>query len=190
MSKTSNNGETQNHAEFDPLGERSRQIALEYFGSHPEAKADAMRKGMMLMRPEWHASHRYEYKNGETKCWVCGQDWHAKDLKRCPGFKRTEPEEAPTKIKRVLADEYRLYMDTIARCERMVRREHKDWSTLTGEKIAVLHHTHGCGVEELEWILDSSIPRQLRSDYEAVMETERARSRAAQVKEVITVRTT
>lgn len=164
-----------------------RAIADDYFATHPEAKADATRKGELLMRQDWHASHRYTHKDGETMCWVCGQDWHAKDLRRCPGFNRVETEDAPTKTKRILADEHALYMETIARCERMVRRRHKDWSTLTGEKIAVLHHTHGCGVEELEWILDSTIPRQLLADYEAAMDNERARSRAAQVKEIITV---
>src|SRR3990167_8130473 len=167
-----------------------RQIASEYFDSHPEAKMDATRKGMTMLRSELQDSHHYEHKNGKTKCWICGDDWYSNNPKRCPGFQHTGAEDMPAKINRVLVDEYWLYMKTIAKYERMVRSEHKDWLKLTGEKIAVLHHTHGCGVEELEWILDSSIPRQLRMDYESVMETERSRSRSAQVKQVIAVQIT
>lgn len=164
--------------------EHLTQIARDYFNARPEAKAEVIKKGKWLLRPERLKTHRFEHRNGQTKCWICGQDWYAKEMIRCPGFKREEAESMPETIKRVLADEHRLYQDTIARCERTVRREHQDWSTLTGEKIAVLHHTHGCGPEELEWLLDSSMPVQLRRDYEAAMEVERGRSRTAMVRTV------
>ena len=87
-----------------------------------------------------------------------------------------------------MTKEYNLYKKTISKCEQLVRLEHKDWSTLTGKKIAVLYHTHGCGIEELEWIFDSSIPKQLKEDFEEAMEVERNRSRTAQVKELVLVK--
>ena len=66
---------------------------------------------------------------------------------------------------------------------------------MNGETLAGLHHTHGYDPETVTMALE--VPhselamkiKALRPDYEAAMETERARSRAAQVKEVITVRT-
>ena len=62
------------------LVSRSRELALSYFAAHPEAKADATAKGLVLMREDWRKSHRYEYRDGETKCWVCGESWHAKEM--------------------------------------------------------------------------------------------------------------
>lgn len=165
-----------------------REIVVEYFDFHPVEKAELIRKGKLLLRSEWRETHYFVYERGETKCMACGQDWYADYDGPCPGYKRIEPEDAVTKICCVLCDEHKLYKETIAKCERLVKSEHKDWSTLTGEKIAILHHTHGCGVEELEWILNSSIPKSLRVDYEAAMEVERTRSRNAQVKEVITIK--
>lgn len=78
-----------------------------------------------------------------------------------------------------------LYQKNIARCEKLVRQEHHDWSTLTGHKIAVLHHTHGCDPETLCWILGSEMPCQLRKEYELEMEKERSRSRDSQVKQIV-----
>lgn len=59
---------------------------------------------------------------------------------------------------------------------------------MNGETLAVLHHTHGYDPETVASIVD--VPPQMLADYHAAMATERARSRTAQVKEVITVRTT
>ncbi|NBR91252.1 MAG: hypothetical protein EBS68_15335, partial [Rhodobacteraceae bacterium] len=138
-----------------------RDVALAYFDAHPEAKREVERKGLLALRAQAKATHRFEYRGGQTRCWVCGQDWHAADMPRCRGFQRNEPEGIVAKVDRVLTAEHQLYLATIARCEALVRREHSDWSTLTGEQVAVLHHTHGCGREELEWIFESDMPISL-----------------------------
>lgn len=59
---------------------------------------------------------------------------------------------------------------------------------MNGETLAILHHTHGYDPETVARIV--GVPTKILEDYRAAMETERAHSRAAQVKEIITVQTT
>jgi alanyl-tRNA synthetase len=59
---------------------------------------------------------------------------------------------------------------------------------MSGETLAVLHHTHGYDPETVDGVV--SVPPQIMADYYTAMETERDRSRAAIVREVVTVRTT
>lgn len=59
---------------------------------------------------------------------------------------------------------------------------------MSGETLAVLHHTHGYDPETVDGVV--SVPPQIMADYHTAMETERDRSRAAIVREVVTVRTT
>ena len=55
---------------------------------------------------------------------------------------------------------------------------------MSGETLATLHHTYGYDPETVASIVPV-LPHILAA-YHAAMETERARSRAAQVKEVVT----
>jgi hypothetical protein len=55
---------------------------------------------------------------------------------------------------------------------------------MSGETLAVLHHTHGFSPEIVEGII--AVPPQVMVDYHAAMEKESSRSRAAQKKTVIT----
>jgi len=57
---------------------------------------------------------------------------------------------------------------------------------MSGETLALLHHTHGYDPETVSTVVE--VPHQMLSDYHAAMEAERARSRAAQVKEVVMAR--
>jgi hypothetical protein len=59
---------------------------------------------------------------------------------------------------------------------------------MSGETLAILHHTHGYDPETVDGVVP--VPPQIMTDYYTAMETERDRSRAAIVREVITVRTT
>ena len=59
---------------------------------------------------------------------------------------------------------------------------------MSGETLAVLHHTHGFDPETVDGVVP--VPPQVMADYHIAMEAERERSRAAIVREVITVRTT
>ena len=165
----------------------TRQIATEYFDKHPEQKREFMKKAKASMRGEWKKTHRFEYKNDQTKCRICGQDWYSKEMEPCAGFQPAQSEDTPDKIKRILLEEEIQYRESVKKARKLIEKDHKDWSTLTGKKLAVLHHTHGCGIEEIEWIFNDSIPKKLKEDYEKEMEIEKERSRKARKTEVIVV---
>ena len=172
---------------------RLRELALSYFAEHPEAKADATAKGLVLMREEWRESHRYEYRGGETKCWVCGESWHAKEMTRCGGFRARYPLSHCVErgvIGQMLYNEEVLYAETTARCRALVLARFTRPEEVTGEALAELYHTHGCDSSIVEEVLDCRLPESVHTEFMGLMDKERARSRAAQKKEIITARTT
>jgi len=57
---------------------------------------------------------------------------------------------------------------------------------MSGETLSILHHTHGYDPECVSAIVN--VPKQLMEEYHAKMEDERDRSRAAIVRNVITVK--
>lgn len=152
--------------------DKIRQIALEYFETHPEAKADMIRKG----RKEWRSSHRFHYSKGETRCWICGTDWYSKDIDECPGFKRSD-----SSISGVIRSEEEKAFDLMEKCERDVARIVPQMG-MNGKTLAVLHHTYG---HDPETVLTAIELAPFRAEYESEMEKERARSRAAQVKQSV-----
>lgn len=58
---------------------------------------------------------------------------------------------------------------------------------MSGETLAILHHTHGYDPETVDGVVP--VPSQIMADYHTAMEEERDRSRAAIVREVISLRT-
>ena len=165
-----------------------RDIALEYFDAHPEAKADATAKGMALMREHWRKSHHYEHRNGETKCWVCGESWYAKQMTRRTGFAAKYP-RPDTSIEGTIRREEVLYDETVKRCRALVMARFTHPEEVTGEALAELYHTHGCDSSIVEEVLDCRLPESVHTEFMGLMDKERARSRAAQKKEIITART-
>jgi hypothetical protein len=170
-----------------------KDIAVEYFDNHPSEKLVVMEKSKVLFPEIWHGSHHYEWnsKLQDTVCWVCGERKFTKNLKMCIGFQGKhgvkETVSMPEHIKGTLKDEYVLYMDTIKRCEEMVKKKYKSIGEISGKEICELHTTYGCDPETLEFILDGSLSKEVKDEYEMYMEEERTLSRSKQKKEIITV---
>lgn len=164
-----------------------RRIALEYFVQHPEAKAAATAKGAVLMREDWRKSHRYEYRDGETKCWVCGESWYAKQMTRCAGFAAKYPRPA-TSIEGTILREEVMYDEAVKRCSALVLARFTRPEEVTGEALGELYHTHGCDSSIVEEVLECRLPESVHADFLGLMDKERARSRAAQKKVIITAR--
>jgi hypothetical protein len=163
-----------------------KQIAAAYFSAHPEAKDAATAKGMVLMREDWRKSHRYEYCDGETKCWVCGESWYANQMTRCTGFAAKYP-RPDTSIEGTIRREEVLYDETVTRCRALVLARFARPEEVTGEAMTDLYHTHGCDSSIVEEVLDCRLPESVHSEFMSLMDKERARSRAAQVKKIITI---
>lgn len=108
-------------------------------------------------------------------------------MKDCPN---------PVKLrtaKEVLARESELLNRLLVRSQKEVPRLVKKLG-LSGETLAVLHHTHGCDPEAVTMALDAEHPdlaatvNSLMPDYELAMQRERERSRAAHKSEIVTVK--
>ena len=171
-----------------------KDIALKYFSEHPEAKTLVAKKGRFLFREEIRQSHHFEWnsKLQATVCWVCSETWNNPDLDYCSGFAKghgLDKESGvsmPQHICNVLMSEYYLYEETIRKCETMVRKLYKSAKEATGEELAFLHTTHGCDPETFQAIMGEDIPREVYDKYRQCMEEEKALSRSAIKREVIT----
>ena len=176
-------------AAFPPAhGWASRQIALDYFRENQGARDGVMKAYHAYNVPHFRCdskAHKFGSSMRESKCHWCGrsrEDVRWDDLPpECK--KRPELEDVDDVI---LGEEQKAFA--------LLNRAAKDVPKLvakmgmSGDTLAVLHHTHGYDQETVAGVVD--VPPQMLADYHTAMETERARSRAAQVKQVITVRTT
>jgi alanyl-tRNA synthetase len=137
------------------------------------------------MREELHASHHYEYKNNDTKCWVCGQSFYEKALTRCSGFKS---EKKACSIENVILDEEASYARTLEKCHLLVLKRFTKPEDVTSENLAELYHTYGCDSSIVEEVLNCRLPESIHTGFMLLMDKERARSKAAQIKQIITVK--
>lgn len=164
-----------------------RQIAIDYFEAFPEAKKRLIDIGYIQLRPEFILTHRFEHKNGETKCWVCGQDYYSKTLSRCGGFEEKYPRPEKPSIQTVIKGEEDLYFSTLERCKKLVLETFEKVEDINAESLAVLYHTHGCDPSVVEEVLDCRISEKIHEEFMFLMNKERERSRAAIKKEIIRV---
>jgi hypothetical protein len=187
MQTTSENQDTP-PGSLDPVVGRSRQIALEYFRENPEARDGAMKAYHAYNVPHFRCdpkAHNFGSSLRESACRWCGRTREQVRWDELPPecAKRSPVPE----IEDVILGEERKAFALLARAEKDVPKLVAKLG-MNGETLAVLHHTHGYDPETVTSIVD--VPPQMLADYHSAMEKERARSRAAQVKEAITVRTT
>ena len=166
----------------------SRQIALKYFRENPEARDGVMKAYHAYNVPHFRLdlkAHNFPTALRESACQWCGRTREQVRWDELPPECQKRP--PVPEIEDVILGEERKAFALLARAEKEVPKLVTKLG-MNGETLAVLHHTHGYDPETVASIVD--VPPQMLADYHAAMETERARSRAAQVKEVITVRTT
>lgn len=136
--------------------------------------------------------HRFGASAPWTRCIHCDQtreeldDWLQPKLggygyKQCPKYKATD-------IKGTLYAEEVKFLKLLERAEKEVPRIIKKLGGMSGETLAILHHTHGYDPETVDGVVP--VPSHIMTDYHTAMETERERSRAAIVRKVVTVQTT
>jgi len=171
----------------------SRDLIRSFFSEHPE-HMDGVKRATFA----YHAGHRDEgahYFAGlgpEAPCRWCGQtregvrwDWYGK-----PPTCEARPKWANESIESVIAREEKLFEKVLDRAKKLAAEI--DVSALTGDSLAVLHHTHGVDPTMLEAALilaGKPTPTQAAHDeYQTVMLVERARSKASQKKQIISVR--
>ena len=164
-----------------------KQIVNEYFNAHPEEKDGVLKAWYAYHAPHFRVMldlplHNFTSSQRFSKCMWCGRSRemvrHDEESGQCS--KRPEIRE----IKEVLHDECvkanALYELAKTEVPKLIRK-----MGMTGETVAILHHTYGYDPETVAGIVD--VPPQVMADYHTEMEVERNRSRNAQVKQVITV---
>ena len=160
-------------------------IAHQYFKDHPDAKDEVMKAFFayhthLRGHPE---AHNFLTSLRESECQWCGRsremvrwdDLPPQCAKRpfVPEIKdciRSEEEKAFALLEKAAKDAPKLVAGM----------------GMSGETLAVLHHTHGYDPETLAGVV--RIPDELMKDYHMEMEKQRALSRACHVKEVINVK--
>lgn len=164
---------------------KAAEIVLKYFREHPE-----MRDGVMKAYYAYNVSHfrcnpkahNFGSALRESACRWCGRTREQVRWDDLPPECARRP--FVPEIDDVIRGEEQKAFALLARAKKDVPKLVAKLG-LSGETLARLHHTYGYDPETVAGIVD--VPPKMLSDYHAEMETERARSRAAQMKEVITV---
>lgn len=167
---------------------RSRQIALKYFRENPEARDGVLKAYHAYNVPHFRCdqkAHNFGSSLRESACQWCGRTREQVRWDELPPECAKRP--PVPEIEDAILGEERKAFALISRAENEAPKLVAKLG-MNGETLAVLHHTHGYDPETVASIV--AVPPQMLADYHAAMQAERARSRAAQVKEVITVQTT
>lgn len=163
-----------------------RLIADKYFEEHPDAKDGVLKAWYAYHAPHFRVIpemplHNFTNGSRKSKCVWCGRSRELVRHDEQPAQCGKRP--VIREIKDVLHEEA---VQAFALAERAKTEVPKlvGKMGMTGETLAMLHHTYGHDPETVATVID--VPPQMLADYHAAMETEKHRSRAAQKKTLIT----
>ena len=165
-----------------------RSMASNYFSEHPAAKDEVMKAYFAYHTQHIRdnpGAHNFAGPWRDCECQWCGR---SRELVRWDDLppqcqKRPEPPDIADTIRGEEEKAFALLDKANREVPKLVAK-----LGMKGETLAVLYHTHGYDPETVDGVVP--VPPQIMEDYHTAMETERDRSRAAIVREVVTVRTT
>lgn len=165
-----------------------RTIVTKYFEENPESKDGVMKAWYAYHAPHFRVMpglslHNFTNGSRESKCVWCGRSRELVRHDEQPAQCGNRP--VIREIKDVLHEEALHFFELLRRAETEVPKLLSKMG-MSGETLAVLHHTYG---HDPEIVLPAIEFAPFRADYEAAMERESVRSRAAQKKTVITCET-
>ena len=162
-------------------------IAQQFFVDHPEE-----RDNVLKAHYAYHTGHsRHEplpqahYFPGEprtSQCVWCKRSREDVRWDNLPPQCQQRPRTAFPQIRQTLLHEEHKAHQAIDRASSVVKRVVTKRG-MSGDTLAFLHHTHGCDPETVASIVD--VPEPMLTEYFALMEVERERSRSAIVREII-----
>jgi hypothetical protein len=161
-----------------------RPVVLQYLEDHPEAMDSVTKAYLAYHLPHFRLDPRgHNFLNGsrDSACCWCGRTRDQVRHDDLPAGCQNRP-ELPDIAETLHGEESAAYA-------LMNRAEHDAQKLaakmgMNGKTLAILHHTYG---HHPETVLTDFEFRPWRAEYEAAMEVERERSRAAQKKTVIAV---
>ena len=165
-----------------------RPIVDKYFEEHLDAKDEVMKAYFAYHTQHIRdnpGAHNFAGPWRDCECQWCGRSRELVRWDDLPAQCQNRP-ELPDIAATIQGEEEKAFV----LLDKATREVPKIVAKLgmSGETLAVLHHTHGYDPETVDGVVN--VPPQIMADYQAAMETERDRSRAAIVREVVTARTT
>ena len=162
------------------------QTCRSYFDAHPEAK-----DGVMKAYYAYHAGHfqcdpkGHNFASGsrESKCQWCQRSREMVRHDDLPPECQKRPASAD--VANVILGEEQKAFALLAKAERIVPQIVKK-AGMSGETLAVLHHTHGYDPETVSGVVD--VPPAMIAEYHKAMMREQSRSRAAIKREIVMVK--
>jgi hypothetical protein len=177
-----------------PLERQGRENVKKYFLENPDT-IEEVERAYYAYHTIWMDKNAHSFTNSckDSKCIWCGQTregvrWNYYGL--TPKCTR-RPNEADTfvGIEDVLNSEETRFGKLLTKAEEIAKE--LDPLALTGEQLAIFHHTHGIDPSMLESALmvfdKGKISQELHDVYELEMQKEVDRSRKTQKKTVISV---
>jgi hypothetical protein len=163
-----------------------KQVASEWFEDNPSMKNDVVKAYYAFHVEHIRAdpqAHNFSGPWRDCACSWCGRSREDVRYDDLPGGCQNRP-ELP-EIEGVMAGEERKAFSLYDKAAREVPKL-VDRLGMSGEALAILHHTHGYDPETVDSVV--SVPREIMAEYHAKMELEREKSRKAIVKNVIEVK--
>jgi len=159
-------------------------IAHKYFQEHPEAKGGVMKAYYAYHAPHFRLEpkgHNFNSGSPTSKCAWCGRSREMVRHDDLPPECQKRPEMLD--VADVLRSEEEKAFALLAKAESDVPKLVAKMG-MSGEALAVLHHTYGHDPEIVAALVD--VPQQMLEDYHIAMATEKDRSRAAHKKVTVT----
>jgi hypothetical protein len=168
-----------------------KEIVKQYHQEHPELQDSVLKAWYAWLAPHWFTSpdmplHNFTSSQRWSKCVNCGRS--REDVRYDDLSPRCLKHVKPTPIEDVLREEEKNFSKLIERAKTFVPK-FIEKNKLSGDTLAILHHTHGYEPETVATVCGVEISIHM-ADYQIAMEEERARSRASQKKEIIVAKTT
>lgn len=167
------------------IEQRFRERCLEYFASHPKAKDDVLKAWYAYHAPHFRVIteaplHNFTNSLRWSKCVWCGRSREMVRWDDLPAQCQCRPviRETSDVLREEAIKAFALTEKAQTQVPKLVEK-----MGMSGETLAVLHHTYGHDPETVASVVD--VPPQLIAEYNAAMERESERSRTAMRKTVI-----
>ena len=167
-----------------------KELATKYFEEHPEEKDGVLKAWYAYHAPHFRVMpdmplHNFTSSQRWSKCQWCGRS--REEVRHDDLSGRCAKHKILPEIKDVLHEEALSFFALTEKAKTFVPK-FIEKNKLSGETLAILHHTHGHEPETVAMVTGLDLNTYL-ADYEVSMEEERARSRACHKREIIVAKT-
>lgn len=163
-----------------------KETVRQYFQDNPLAKDDVMKAHYAYHRlKDEKNAHYFSSEQRFSLCTWCGRS--REEVRWDDLSPECSKHQDPLDVSSIITDEenkaHALFNKASSHVPKLIKS-----MGLSGQTLAILHHTHGYDIEIVQSVIDH-VPANMKADYEIEMERQRAISRSHQHKEIITTLT-